>query len=160
MRALVTGASGFLGGRLAQILAGRGEEVTVLARARADLRHLDGCPIRVVRGALSDGAALHDAVRDRTHVFNCAAHSSDWGPRRVFEEANVMGVANLLAAARRVGGFERFVHVSTTDVYGYPARTLRRVASCGRFRPALQQHEMRGGGAGLGVAGAMGCRLR
>ena len=120
MRTLVTGASGFLGGRLAQILACRGEEVTVLARARADLRHLDGYPIRVARGALSDRAALQDAVRDRTHVFHCAAHSSDWGPRAVFEEANVAGVANLLSAARRVRGLERFVHVSTTDVYGYP----------------------------------------
>ncbi len=120
MRALVTGASGFLGGRLAQILAHRGEEVTVLARARADLRHFDGYPIRIVRGALSDGGALDDAVRGRTHVFHCAAHSADWGPRRLFEEANVTGVANLLAAARRMGGLERFVHVSTTDVYGYP----------------------------------------
>jgi nucleoside-diphosphate-sugar epimerase len=53
-------------------------------------------------------------------VFHCAACSSDWAPRRVFEEANVTGVSNLLAAARRAGGIARFVHVSTTDVYGYP----------------------------------------
>ena len=120
MPALVTGASGFLGGRLAQVLINRGEHVTVLARAGADMRHLDGLPLRVVTGALSDVAALAAAVRGVTHIYHCAACSSDWAPPRTFEEANVSGVRNLLAAAATVSTLRRFLHVSTTDVYGYP----------------------------------------
>ncbi len=120
MRAVVTGASGFLGGRLAQMLAEAGEEVTVLARPASDLRHLAQTPVHVVRGDLSDGAALLVAVRDATHIFHCAACSTDWAPRRTYVEANVEGTRNLLQAARQAHRLQRFVHVSTTDVYGYP----------------------------------------
>ena len=120
MPALVTGASGFLGGRLVQLLAGMGEEVSVLARPASDLRHLDGVPYRVVRGALSDRAALDEAVRGATHIFHCAACSTDWAPPRTYSEANVLGVEALLTAARGSAILRRFVHVSTTDIYGYP----------------------------------------
>ena len=120
MRAFVTGASGFLGGRLAQVLASRGEKVTVLARAGADLSHLDGLPVRVVAGTLSDMAALAKASLDATHIFHCAACSSDWAPWRTFSEANVIGVRNLLGLAATTRTLQRFLHVSTTDVYGYP----------------------------------------
>lgn len=120
MRALVTGASGFLGGRLTQILAGRGVEVTVLARASADLRHLEGLSVRVARGALTDFAALREAVRGRTHIFHCAACSTDWAEVQTYFDSNVIGTGLLLEAASRERGLERLVHVSTTDVYGYP----------------------------------------
>ena len=127
MRALVTGASGFLGGRVAQMLAGRGAEVVVLARAESDLRHLDGflerpSPVRVVRGGLGDAAALEEAMRGVTQVFHCAACSTDWAARETYVAANVTGTRNLLASARAAGTVERFLHVSTTDVYGYPER--------------------------------------
>ena len=120
MPALVTGASGFLGGRVAQMLSARGEEVAILARPKADLRHLAATPVRVVGGDLADGAALQEAMRGVTQVFHCAACSTDWAPRATYLAANVAGTENLLAAARRAGRMERFVHVSTTDVYGYP----------------------------------------
>jgi len=122
MRALVTGASGFLGGRLAQMLADEGTEVTVLARAKTDLRHLDGVPVRVVKGSLTDAVALREAVRGQSHLFHCAACSTDWAPERTYLEANVQGTRMLLEAASGERGMERFVHVSTTDVYGYPER--------------------------------------
>lgn len=120
MSALVTGASGFLGGRLAQILVGRGEQVTVLARAGADIGHLDGLPLRVVHGTLSDVGSLAKAVHGVTHIYHCAACSSDWAPWHTFREANVTGVRNLLAAAATMSALQRFLHVSTTDIYGYP----------------------------------------
>ena len=122
MRALVTGASGFLGGRLAEMLVGRGAEVRVLARAGSRLGHLDGLAIEVTRGGLTDFAALREAVRGRTHIFHSAACSTDWAADRTYFEANVLGTGMLLEAASREGALERFVHVSTTDVYGYPKR--------------------------------------
>ncbi|MDQ2901326.1 MAG: NAD-dependent epimerase/dehydratase family protein [Acidobacteriota bacterium] len=120
MAVLVTGASGFLGGRLAQALAARGEDVRILARAHNDLRHLAGFPVEVIEGSLSDPDALKQAVRNVTHVYHCAACSTDWAPWKVYYEANVAGARNLLRAAFESTGLRRFLHVSTTDVYGYP----------------------------------------
>lgn len=120
MTALVTGASGFLGGRLAQVLAAEGLPVRILARRGAGLRHLAGLPVEVVEGSLADAEALAAAVRGITHIYHCAACSTDWAPEGVFFAANVEGVRNLLGAAAGAGSLRRLVHVSTTDVYGYP----------------------------------------
>lgn len=124
MSVLVTGASGFLGGRLVEMLADEGEQVTVLARTSSDLSHLaDVAPdrLRVVRGDLTDRESLFEAVRDVTHVFHCAAASTDWASMRVYLDSNVRGTDMLLAAALKAHRLQRFIHVSTTDVYGYPA---------------------------------------
>ncbi len=120
MRALVTGASGFLGGCLAQRLARGGADVVVLVRSPASLGHLDGVGVAVVPGDLGDGPALERATSGVTHIFHCAACSTDWAPLERYVSANVTGTRNLLVAAERVGTLQRFVHVSTTDVYGYP----------------------------------------
>lgn len=120
MRALVTGASGFLGGRLAQMLASSDAEVIVLARPTSDLSHLAETPVRLVRGDLNDSASLNEAVQGVTHIFHCAACSTDWAPLRTYVDANVTGTENLLRAAANAPNLTRFVHVSTTDVYGYP----------------------------------------
>ena len=121
MPVLVTGASGFLGGRLAQVLARQGEEVIVLARTNSDLRHLSGISgLWVVRGGLTDGERVAEAVRDATRIFHCAAASTDWAAPEVYLASNVWGTEILLAAAQKARRLERFLHVSTTDVYGYP----------------------------------------
>ncbi len=120
MAVLVTGASGFLGGRLAEMLVARGEEVVLLARGSSDLRHLDGLKLRVVRGDLGDREALAAAVADARVVFHCAACSTDWAPWETYFSANVTGTENLLRAARGARRLERLVHVSTADIYGYP----------------------------------------
>ena len=117
---LVTGASGFLGGRLVQMLAEGGERVRVLARATSDLGHLSQLQIQIVRGDLGDAAALTEAMRGVRVVYHCAACSTDWAAPATYLAANVAGTANVLDAAVRAGSVERFLHVSTTDVYGYP----------------------------------------
>jgi nucleoside-diphosphate-sugar epimerase len=120
MRILVTGASGFLGGRLAELLTARGLETIVVARPSAGLGHLERCPVRVVRAAPGDLDGLTTALRGVTHVFHCAGRSTDWATWADYYEGNVTFTETLLAAARAAGGVERFLHVSTTDVYGYP----------------------------------------
>ncbi|MGA9717762.1 MAG: NAD-dependent epimerase/dehydratase family protein [Acidobacteriaceae bacterium] len=120
MAVLITGASGFLGGRLAQMLVERGDQVRVLARVSSDLRHLSHLQIQLVRGDLGDAAALAEAMRGVRAVFHCAACSTDWAPLKTYFSANVTGTQNLLDAAVSAGTVERFLHVSTTDVYGYP----------------------------------------
>lgn len=120
MTALVTGASGFLGGRLVQMLAADGLPVRILARRGAGLLHLAGLPVEVVVGSLADADALAAAVRGITHIYHCAGCSTDWAPESAFVAANVEGVRSLLAAASGSGSLRRLLHVSTTDVYGYP----------------------------------------
>jgi nucleoside-diphosphate-sugar epimerase len=117
---LVTGASGFLGGRLTEMLAERGESVRVLARGSSGLRHLSQLKIHIVRGDLSDATALAEAMRGVRVVYHCAACSTDWAPAAMYFAANVVGTQNVLDAAVQAGSVERFLHVSTTDVYGYP----------------------------------------
>jgi nucleoside-diphosphate-sugar epimerase len=123
-RALITGASGFLGGRLAQRLAERDVPVRVVVRKNSKTEHLAGLPLEVVRAELLDADALLAAMRGVSHVFHCAGCSTDWAPAQTYFEANVEATRALLLASRTVatqgGGLERFVHVSTTDVYGYP----------------------------------------
>jgi nucleoside-diphosphate-sugar epimerase len=120
MPALVTGASGFLGGHLAETLIAQGEEVFVLVRSASNTSHLSHLPVRPVIGDLTDLASLRRAVEPVTRIFHCAACSTDWGPWATFFAANVTGTKNLLTAAATAPRLERFVHVSTTDVYGYP----------------------------------------
>ncbi|MEO8869350.1 MAG: NAD-dependent epimerase/dehydratase family protein, partial [Granulicella sp.] len=118
MPTLITGASGFLGGRIAQLLSAQGEEVVVLARPSSKLDHLPN--IRIAAGDLTDSASLRKAVQDATRIIHCAACSTDWAPWSIYYAANVIGTQNLLDAALQSSTMERFVHVSTTDVYGYP----------------------------------------
>ncbi len=129
MAVFVTGASGFLGGRLAELLADRGHEVVVLARASADLRHLAHVPVRVVVGSLGDLETLKRAMSGVTQIFHCAAASTDWASKETFFDANVRGTENMLTAAAVASELQRFVHVSTTDVYGYP------LVPCGEDAP-------------------------
>ncbi len=102
------------------MLTRQGAEVTALVRSPQSLGHLDGLDVTVVPGDLGDAAALERAVAGVTHVFHCAACSTDWAPLSTYVAANVAGTRDLLAAAERVPGLQRFVHVSTMDVYGYP----------------------------------------
>jgi len=120
MTALVTGASGFLGGVLARILIEQQERVRALVRPTSHRSHLQDLPIEFIIGDLRDEEQLRRAVEGVSHIYHCAAHSSDWGTADAFFRANVEGVQNLLEAARRNESLQRFVHVSTTDVYGYP----------------------------------------
>jgi len=116
---LVTGATGFIGGRLAARLAGEGRAVRCLARARSDTSRLRGVGVEILTGDLADPSSLARAAAGCTHVFHCAALVSDWATTREMQAANVTGTRNLLEACAdaRVA---RFVHVSSTDVYGHP----------------------------------------
>ncbi len=115
--ALVTGATGFLGGALCRRLAGDGWDVSILARnpaAAEALRTEHG--VRVFAGDLADLPAVRRAVPSGTEfIFHCAAKVGSWGTRKEYYAANVTGTENLLAAAR-AAGVRRFVHVSTPSL--------------------------------------------
>lgn len=118
---LVTGASGFIGGRLSERLLGAGHRVRCLVRDSSDTSRLERLDVELTRGELGDPDSLARAVLGATHVFHCAALVSDWATVTEIRRTNVQGTAGLLAAAcdARV---ERFIHLSTTDVYSHPGR--------------------------------------
>ena len=125
MHALVTGASGFLGGRLIELLLADGIEVSVLARHSSHLPAWPGVQVLRADFEAQPDAALLAALHSVTHIFHCAGCSTDWAPLREYEAGNVAGVAAMLGLAREHAAWlERFVHVSTTDVYGYPVAAV------------------------------------
>jgi nucleoside-diphosphate-sugar epimerase len=125
MKILVTGATGFLGKRVVDLALERGHHVVALARPTSDLGSLSTTAVEIATGRLEDRESLARAVRGVGIVYHCAARSSDWGSWDEFYSSNVIGVRNLLEVSARAGTVSRFLHVSTTDVYGYP------VVACG-----------------------------
>ena len=132
MKCLVTGGTGFLGGHLVEALAKRGEQVRVLARPGSKTEHIDQLGIEIIQGDLGDIPSLKKATRDVEFIYHCAALAADWGSWEDFEKINVVGTRNLLQAAVE-GAVNKFIHISTTDVYGYPNSRVDETAPF-RFR--------------------------
>ena len=116
---LITGGSGFIGGCLAERLVGEGYEVRCLVRAGSDTSRLEKLGVETFLGDLTKADSLLGAVEGAKHVFHCGALVSDWATIREIRAVNVEGTRNLLEAAV-AAGVKRFIHLSTTDVYGYP----------------------------------------
>jgi acetylornithine/succinyldiaminopimelate/putrescine aminotransferase/nucleoside-diphosphate-sugar epimerase len=116
---LVTGASGFIGGRLAQRLVAEGRQVRCLVRASSDTSALERLGVEIAVGDLSSERSLARAVEGCNYVFHCGALVSDWATTQEITQTNVHGTRSLLEAAAGAS-VQRFVHFSTTDVYGHP----------------------------------------
>jgi nucleoside-diphosphate-sugar epimerase len=111
--ALVTGATGFLGGALADRLARDGVRVIGTGRDAARGAALEARGVRFVAHDLGDGPVPVEGDLDT--VYHCAALASPWGPAAAFERSNVVATQHALATAREHGA-RRFVHVSTPAV--------------------------------------------
>lgn len=116
---LVTGATGFIGSHLARRLHSEGYRVRCLVRASSKTAELEQLGIELVRGDLTDSGSLRSAADGCRFVLHCGALVSDWALVDEIRQINVEGTRSLLAASVAAGS-ERFVHFSTTDVYGYP----------------------------------------
>lgn len=121
MKALVTGATGFVGAAVARALEGAGWQVRALARSgsnRGNLRHLAA---QVVEGDLGDPNSLRRALEGCEGLFHVAADyrlgARDPGP---LYRTNVEGTRNILNAARGAG-VARMVYTSSVATIGIPA---------------------------------------
>lgn len=118
---LVTGATGFIGGHLVEQLLEQGAQIKLLVRDARRLPLEWQGRVEVCQGDLTQPASLESAVRGVGWVFHCAANVQTWGRRQDYEAVNVDGLRHLLQAlAPHAHEIERFVHVSTVDVYGFP----------------------------------------
>ena len=118
MKVLITGASGFIGRRLALALARRGDEVACLVRPTSVTRPLQGLPVTLVQGDLGLPDSLGRAVAGADWVFHLAGIiQAVAGP--AFETVNALGTRNLVQACLRASPPPRkFVFVSSIAAAG------------------------------------------
>jgi nucleoside-diphosphate-sugar epimerase len=111
--AFVTGASGFIGGKIAERLLAEGRRVRVLARR--PLPHLEALGAEVIPGDLDHREALRRGCQGAETVFHVAGKVGVWGSRREFFDVNVGGTRNVIRACREAG-VARLVYTSSPSV--------------------------------------------
>jgi len=120
MKALVTGATGFIGSNVVRELLSQGYQVRALVRPGSNRRNLDGLPVEEAVGDLRDRTSLERSLEGCDFLFHVAAAYSFWtpDPREVYE-TNVEGTAKLLSAALLMG-IRKVVYTSTESTVGVP----------------------------------------
>ncbi|XP_065848318.1 uncharacterized protein [Euphorbia lathyris] len=127
MKVLVTGASGYLGGRLCHLLLNQGHFVRALVRHTSDLSGLPSSSndaFELAYGDVTDYRSLLDSLSGCHVIFHAAALVEPWLPDpSKFVSVNVGGLKNVLQAARETKTVEKIVYTSsffalgTTDGY-------------------------------------------
>jgi dihydroflavonol-4-reductase len=122
VRALVTGATGFVGAAVARALLAAGWQVRVLVRGGSDRRNLTALAAEQVVGDLTDAASLEQALAGCEAAFHVAADYRLWAPHpQQLYRTNVDGTGYLLDAAQRLG-VRRIVYTSSVATVGLPAQ--------------------------------------
>ena len=121
MKALVTGATGFVGAAVARALLNSGWEVRALARKNSDRRNLRGLSVEVTEGNLTDRESLDRAASGCDALFHVAADYRLGAPDpQALYDTNVEGTRNILRACQRAG-VSRIVYTSSVATMGIPA---------------------------------------
>ena len=109
----VTGGTGFVGAHVVRALIERGERVRCLVRGASSRSNLEGLPVEIVTGDLTDLDSLREAMRGVRRVYHCAAdyrlYAAD--PTELYE-TNVEGTRNVLRSAQEVAA-EKVVYTSS-----------------------------------------------
>lgn len=118
MKVLVTGASGYVGNKLAHTLAELGTEVHALVRNASTIKLLQHFNITVFQGDILQKESLMAAMKGCRHVYHAAAQVGAWAKNPiVFYDVNVEGTRHVLDAALQ-SGVEKTVFTSTCGVIG------------------------------------------
>lgn len=129
----VTGADGFIGSHLVELLVERGHRVRAMAQYNSfgTWGWLDTLPpgvlgqVEVVLGDVRDPASTQDLIGDAEVVYHLAALIAipySYRAPHSYVETNALGTLNVLEAVRKLGT-GRLVHTSTSETYG-TARTV------------------------------------
>jgi dihydroflavonol-4-reductase len=120
MKALVTGATGFVGAAVARALIKEGWQVRALARRGSDRRNVQHLELEVVEGDLHDSDSLDRAVEGCEALFHVAAdyRLGAFDPDQLYQ-TNVEGTRKLLHASRRAA-VARIVYTSSVATVGIP----------------------------------------
>lgn len=125
MKVLVTGATGFIGSHLADLLYEKGYSVRCTIRKTSNLQWLQGKPFELVEASLSDKQSLAKAAEGVDYIYHVAGLVA----ARSYEEflkANRDGTINLLEAAKKhAPNLKRFLYVSSQTAAG-PSLSLEK----------------------------------
>jgi dTDP-glucose 4,6-dehydratase len=127
-RILITGADGFIGSHLTETLVRQGAKVRAFCLynsfgTRGHLDRLDEdvkAKIEFFTGDIRDSGSARAAVQDCSTVLHLAALIAipySYAAPESYVDTNVKGTLNLLTAAKELG-VKKFVHTSTSEVYG------------------------------------------
>lgn len=140
MKCFVTGADGFIGGYLVELLLARGDEVTALAYAPSEV--LDGLAdrCRVVRGDVLDRGRMQELIRGQGSdaVYHLAAQSYpgvSWDQPALTYRVNVMGTVEVLESVR-ASAPESVVLLACSSSEYAPRADGGRIPEDGAMRPA------------------------
>ena len=115
-RILVTGGTGFIGGRLVEYLVREcNAEVVVLVRNLARLPRIARFNIQIMHGDVTNLKAVRKAMEGCEFVFHCAFGNDGTSDKQ--KGVTINGTENVLKAALECD-VKRVVHVSTVSVYG------------------------------------------
>jgi nucleoside-diphosphate-sugar epimerase len=114
---LITGGNGFVGRHLVATLRERGDSVRVLALRNEDTAPLERLGVRVYRGDVCRPDTLVAPMDGAEGVLHLAAMMDVWRPMADYHAVNVTGTENVCRAAL-AAGVRRFVHMSSSSVYG------------------------------------------
>ncbi len=125
MKVLITGATGFVGSHVVDVLLERGHDVFYIARSTSNMRWLDGKKVTRVDGSLFDVDSLKDAVTGIDALIHVAGLTAAKNEAE-FRKGNLDATQNLIDAVRAYNpGLKSFVHTSSLTVCG-PAPSLER----------------------------------
>jgi dihydroflavonol-4-reductase len=118
VKALVTGATGFIGSAITRQLLSDGSDVRVLVRETSDTRNIDDLDVERVRGDIRDAGSVRNALKGCDTLFFAAAYFTHWSTDRSrFYEVNVGGTRASLRAAMEAG-VSKVVYTSTNNAIG------------------------------------------
>ena len=117
-KALVTGATGFIGSHFVQDLVAKNWNVTCLVRPKSQTEFLKKFPVHFVTGSADDHSCLEKAVQDQDFVFHLAGRIRS-ASRKAYDMANYQLTRNLaLACLKKNKSLKRFVYVSSISAAG------------------------------------------
>jgi len=117
-KALVTGATGFIGSHLVQSLVEEDWDVTCLIRSKSRTDFLQKLPVSLIEGSVNDTESLGKAVKGQDYVFHLAGRIRPTS-RAVYDIANHQLTRNLIQACLgKNPSLKRFVYVSSISAAG------------------------------------------
>jgi len=113
---LITGGAGFLGLNMTRYLLARGHKVVSLDIAPFD--YPEKPQINAILGDIRDLAAVENAMQGVDIVIHTAAALPLYTPEDIYS-TDIQGTRNVIETAKKLGA-KRFIHISSTAVYGIP----------------------------------------
>ncbi|MHA1640915.1 MAG: NAD-dependent epimerase/dehydratase family protein [Candidatus Heimdallarchaeota archaeon] len=139
MKVLITGGTGFVGGKLIEELVAerekwgiKKEEIYALVRETSHIDHLKKLGINLIQGDLTDKPSLQEAVKGKELLFHLGAVVLDQSDPKMLQKVNVEGTKNLVEAFKSEPEARKFVFISTWGVYGYKVKS----------KPMLETHPL------------------